>query len=247
MQLLDGKRAALLGVNIGLGLSAAAGAGVTPGAVYSDITTSTGTVLHNGGGTELGGVVTYTNMIADDLNLTGGGAVTQFTADIVNGNLTAVTFQPVFPFYENNGSSGGPGTILGDIFTPDITFSAGENELVTFDVAGIGLVVPSATIWAGLVFSNSGTPTTTAAELALLGQGTYNPPDVGSSLDRYFLGSSTNAPFTGSNPSGSITNFGGTPLANFGWEIVVPEPSASSAAMVILSGLLFARRRTRTI
>ena len=182
-------------------------------------------------------------MIADDLNLTGGGAVTQFTVDIVNGNSSAVTFQPVFPFYENNGSSGGPGTILGDIFTPDITFSAGENELVTFDVAGIGLVVPSATIWAGLVFSNSGTPATTAAELALLGQGTYNPPDVGSSLDRYFLGSSTNAPFNGSNPSGSITNFGGSPVANFGWEIVVPEPSSAVVGAIIFAGMTLRRRR----
>jgi hypothetical protein len=243
MHILDAKRAALIGSGMILALGTdSVRAGVTPGAAYSDITTSTGSTIDNGSGTTLGGTFIYTNMIADDLNLVSGGSVAQFTADIVNGNSTSVTFQPVYAFYSPNGTGGGPGTLLAEIFTPAITMSAGQDRHLTTTLAPGELVVPSGTLWAGQIFTN-GTSSTTMAQLDLIGQGTFNPPDVGSSLDRYFLGSSTNAPFTGSNPSGTITNFGGSPVANFGWEIVVPEPSSVGVGAILLTGMSLRRRR----
>jgi hypothetical protein len=243
MHIRKSKPAALFSAMSILAMGAEAGwAGVTPGAVYSNLTTATGSE-DNGGGTTLGGVARYTNMIADDLDLIGGGSVAQFTVDIVNNNSSTVTFQPVFPFYSPNGTGGGPGTEVSALFTPAITMTAGENEDVTIDLGAGELTVSPGIIWAGLVFSNAGTLSITAAQLALLGQGTFNPPDVGSSQDRYFLGSSSGAPFDTNDPSGSITSFGGSPVANFGWEIVVPEPSSSGLALAIICGSAQRRRR----
>ena len=81
----------------------------------------------------------------------------------------------------------------------------------------------SSAIWAGIAFdNNSGTTGATAAQLDNLALGIFSPAVVGTSTDQYFV--TTNAgSFASDNPVGTLTNFGGPPPADFGWEILTAQ------------------------
>jgi hypothetical protein len=69
-----------------------------------------------------------------------------------------------------------------------------------------------------------------------LGQVLFNPPTVGTSLDEFYL---DDTPIGGTNQG--FFNFGGNPVANFYWEIGIPEPA--SLSLLLVGALAMIRRR----
>ena len=91
--------------------------------------------------------------------------------------------------------------------------------------------MPGGTFWAGVTFdNNNGTTGMTAAQLDNMGQGLFDPPDVGTSADLAFITNAAGSFFTISNPAGALFNLGGQPAANFGWEFVVEKPVSTSSS-----------------
>lgn len=75
---------------------------------------------------------------------------------------------------------------------------------------------------AGFTFDNVGTTTgATDTELGDFGQGLFAPVDLGSSTDTLFETTAAGSFFPTSNPAGETATFGGSPVANMGWELVV--------------------------
>lgn len=210
---------------------------VTAGAVYSNVTTFSGTGYANGGTTGSGGVFT-TDMVADDLRVTSGGTVTQFTFTVANLGGSTQTLQPNVRFYTDN--SGAPGTLLAGFSFNGLSVNSLTVDILSYAIpASNQFVIPSGTIWGGVFFTGSD-----AIALNDAGQGLFNPVDVGSSADLFYSAGSAGQPFVTNNPAGSIFNFGsGGPVANFGWEIVAPEPA--SIAMVGLGAMVLGIKRRR--
>jgi len=98
-----------------------------------------------------------------------------------------------------------------------------------------------------MFFDNSTFTATTAAEMNNLGQGSFNPPVIGTSADRDFLSSGTPTSFLANNPTGSVRTspFAGNPVANYGWELTPPVPEPVSMAVLGLSGFGLCIRRRR--
>jgi len=221
--------------------------------VYNNTTNSLTAALQNGGAANQAGN-TITRFVADDIQpLTGfaGKSVTQFSLSVANLNTTPVTARPRIKFFLPDGPNQGPGTGLATLNFPAATFVGSSISLIVSGPLAPGqFVIPSSSFfWAGVVFDdNGGTTGATLAQMNNLGQGAFNPPTVGISDDVYFL--STNAGIPGDFPGGSQLNFGGSPVANFGWQFqvaAVPEPGV----LVLLFGptavaLLAHARRTRT-
>jgi hypothetical protein len=217
---------------------------VSPGAVYSDVTNASGYYYSADDATSVGSV-TYTGMMADDLTPIGGGTVSQVSVVIYNANGSTVTAGLELSFYDNTGDGGGsPGNLLSAFSVGSLSIPAGyTTQPINF--SGVGFVFPSTTTWAGLSFNNASNPSTTADELNNLGQGLDDPPDAGSSADEFYNGSTDGAPYTSNSPPGTLEYFGGSPVANFGWEIVVsPEPA--SAILTAAALLALASHRTRS-
>ena len=217
----------------------------TPGASYSNIDTFTGSAFSNGGAS--GGI---TRMVMDDLTFAlpylAGQNISSFTFSVTNLNTVAVSARPRVRFWLADGAGGAPGTYYSSPAAVGYTFNAisfGANSVGLFTGAiGPGFLQPAAgqTLWAGITFDNVGTGATDA-QLNLLGQGIFGPPVVGSSQDAFFHTAAAGSFFASNNPAGAITNFGGAPVANFGWEFNVPAPG--SVALLGMGGLLAARRR----
>lgn len=240
---------AVAAVAVAAAVRPAAGATV----VYSNLTTYSGMFRANGAATAVGTpAVDFTPLVADDITPATGNAgapVTSVAFSLVNSGGTAASVNVELRFYAANGPNGGPGTILASLEAPAVTQPAGP--LQTFSVASPTaagfFALPASTFYAGIAFSDGGAATATAAQLAGFGQGLFNPPTVGSSLDSFFA-STTTSTFNTSNPPGSLMFFNGNPVANFGWAFSVtpvPEP-ASVGATAAVAGLALARRRRRT-
>jgi len=246
---------------VGLALIAAllaAGGARAQVVVYSNLGTFAGNASANGGAISQSGN-TITIMEADDITPVAGFAgssVTSFSFTVANTNATAVTARAHARFWNNSGPGGGPGTLLYTFDTPAQTYAA--NSVSPQPVVGVpagSFVLPSGTFWAGLSFDdNNGTTGATVAQLNNLGQGIFNPPTVGSSLDRLFDTSSAGT-FNFNNPSGSIlaAPFGGNPAANLGWQFTVqavPEPTTLALcgfAAASFAGSAWRRRRASQV
>jgi hypothetical protein len=227
------------GVAAALALASIARADV----LYSDVTTFSGEGFPNGGATVVAGNNT-TVMVADDITVAAGAAgatVTGFTFSVANFNAAAVSARPTLAFFDNDGSSGGPGTLLGSFTLSPQSFAAGA--VAFFTDAGTFIVPASGTFWAGVFFddNNGGTGATTA-QLNSLGQGVFGPPTVGSSADEFFQ--SSGAGSASSNPAGGFFFFGGNPVADFGWsftgDLATPEPG--TGLLLLLAGVPLAWR-----
>lgn len=223
----------------------------TPGASYSNRDTYTGSAFANGGA-ELQAGNTITRMVMDDLSFglpyLAGQNITSFTFSVANLNTVAVSARPRIRFWVGDAAGGAPGTYYSSPAAVGYTFNAisfGANSVGLFTATiGPGFLQPAAgqVLWAGITFdNNTGATGATAAQLNNLGQGIFGPPVVGSSADAMFVTTAAGAFFPTNNPAGAITNFGGNPVANFGWEFNVPTPG--SLALLGMGGLLGARRR----
>ena len=201
---------------------------VDPNAFYSNITTFTGNAVLNGGATSVGGNI-ITTLVADDLTFTRGVPVNvvQYRFTVVNANSVAVSFRPRVRFYNNN--AGVPGTLIGGN-----TFNAVSVPALTVQTFTSPAVGPFAfatqTAWAGITFdNNTGATGATAAQLNNLGQGSYNPPDRGTSADSAFRTTAA-GDFLVGNPAGASFN-NATIVDNFGWELMSAPPTAASVTI----------------
>ena len=206
---------------------------VNPNAFYSDVTTFFGSASNNGGAA-LQGSNTITKLVADDLTATAsplhpGDPITVIRFTVANLNGVAVSARPRLRFYQDD-NGGVPGTLItGFSFNP-ISFTAGTVATFSFNPGGAVPYAAGATIWAGMTFDdNSGGTGATLTQMNNLGQGIFGPPDVGSSVDHIFITSAAGA-FLASNPAGALTNFSGSPVANFGWELATPVELQSFTA-----------------
>jgi hypothetical protein len=208
---------------------------VDPNAIYSNVTNFLGQAVPQGAAS--GGI---TRLFMDDVTFTtnpGVSNVTTIRFSVYNGNATAQSVRARIRFWNANGAAlggglpngpgtyyapGGAGTEVGFSFNP-FTFSPGVTTLT--GNLGAGFAVPAGTtttLWAGETFDNVGTTTgATDTELSNFGQGFFNPVNVGSSTDTIFETTAAGSFFTTNNPAGAAANFGGSPVANFGWEFVV--------------------------
>jgi hypothetical protein len=200
-------------------------AAVDPDALYSNVTTFAGSGSANGGAAVQAGN-TITTLVADSLGLIGTPpfSVGSFTFSVANFNAVDVSARPRIRFYANDGPAGSPGTLVAGYSFNPITFTASLIELFNTGPLAMPFPVTTQAIWAGITFDdNTGTSGATLAQLNNLGQGIFDPIDRGSSTDDIFQ-TDTAGSFLADNPTGTIFNFGGPPLANFGWEIVSAVP-----------------------
>lgn len=170
---------------------------------------------------------------ADDVFFANAGAfqISELRFSVFNFNAENVTARPILRFFDNNGTSGGPGTYLGGFELAAATFTGGgATSLFSVDLSGGPAIFTDGSLWAGIAFDNNfGATGATAVQLENLGQGLFSPPTVGSSTDRFFV-SNELGNFTGNHPDGGFLDFSGFIPADFGWQFStfnpVPEPSA---------------------
>jgi hypothetical protein len=215
-----------------------------PGDAYANVTNFSGFAFSNAGAANQSGN-TITTLVADDITPTGIGAgfdVASFTFSVSNLNSVNVSARPRVRFYSDN--AGLPGNALAGFSFNPITFTAGQVGLFTATLAPGSWVLPSGKFWAGITFDdNTGGTGITAAQLNNLGQGLFNPPTDGSSADLFFQTTAAGS-FLSNNPPGGLFNFGGNPVANFGWR-VVPTPEPASMAALGLGVVAVIRRRKK--
>jgi hypothetical protein len=203
---------------------------------YSNVTNFLGAGIRNGGSTNQAGN-TITALVADDITPDGqaGFDVLEVTFSVANFNTAPVTCRARIRFWFPDGTGGGPGTYynvpanVGFTFDP-FTFNPGVTLLT--GTLGPGLfTMPGTTFWAGLTFdNNNGATGASAAQLDNMGQGLFDPADIGSSQDVGFATSAAGSFFGVSNPPGTLFNLGGSPPVSFGWEFIsgAPTPATKS-------------------
>jgi hypothetical protein len=217
--------------------------------VYSNITNSTGYFwAPDGAGTVVAN--TITKLAADDITPVAGYSgweITRVTALIQNANTADVIIRALGRFYDDDGGSGNPGTLLAAFSFGTITVPASSSFTLTAYPSGF--LLPGGTFWAGLQFDNAdGTTGATDAQLNLIRLALYDPPTVGSSADLFFW-TSTYGDFAVNNPAGGLYWFGGTPRASFGWEFevestAIPEPGTLALGLLgVLPLLIWVSRR----
>jgi hypothetical protein len=226
-----------------VGIHANAG---TPGAVYSNDTNFSGYAVNAGAN----GTTKFTALLADDINTTATSSFTlgQFTWSISNTATVAQTISPSIRFFATDGAGGGPGTYLGGLNFNGISVSAGTVSALSYD-ASASVITLTPSFWACEFFSTTGT----AANAAKIGEGTFNPVDVGSSADEDFTSSTvstSNSSFAIDDPAGTVnvSPFAGTPVANFEWEFnpATPTPEPASLGLLTTTAMFQLCRRRRS-
>ncbi len=218
---VEKKVARALAFALLFGLSVRAYAGPSADAVYSNLGTFRNQSFAAGGATQQF-LNTITRLAADDLNLVGTPpySINGFRFIVTNLNAVDVSARPLVRFYLPNGPSGGPGTLIeARTYNPTVFHAGVVGTIKTSST----FVLRSSAIWAGIAFDNNGGTTgATAAQLDNLALGIFSPPELGTSADQYFVTTAAGS-FDSDNPVGMIADFGGSPPADFGWEILTAQ------------------------
>lgn len=171
----------------------------------------------------------------DDILPDAGGVVDEFFFTIANlGNDTYTGGTAVVSFNEFSGDNFDPiGDQIGafSVNLSSFTLGPGGIQVVIVDqLADLGINLDAGVgIFAGVSFEG-GSFANNSGDLSDIGQGIFNPPAVGSSVDYVHI-----------EGSGG-TSFGGNPNANFGMQIVgIPAPGA--AGLLAVLGVATRRRR----
>jgi len=192
-------------------------AAVDPSSIYANInpTAFSGVIFLNAG--QVGGV---TRLVADDLTLAGTAPhnIGALNWTVCNANAAAVTVRSLIRFYTDN--AGVPGTLFaGYNIAPFLSIPASSCAPIFFRLPlSLQTTAPGSKVWAGITFDNAGGATATATQMNSIGQGYFNPPELGSSADQFFL-TTTAGDFLVNNPAGTVTTNAGGPVDNFGWEV----------------------------
>ncbi|MCB1614312.1 MAG: DUF11 domain-containing protein, partial [Xanthomonadales bacterium] len=199
---------------------------VDPLAIYSNVTNFGGQAYANGGST-----ASITRMVADNITFTtypGVSNVTTIRFAVANLNATTQSVRARVRFYDSTGASlgaglpNGPGAYIAGYSFNAFSFGPGVTSLTGNVAPGFSVPAGATTSWwAAITFDNVGSTTgATNTELNNFGTGLFNPVDLGSSTDVMFQTTAAGS-FVANNPAGGPIGFGGTPVANNGWEFVV--------------------------
>lgn len=184
--------------------------------IYANLTNDAGGNVTNGGASS---ATQGTRILADDINFNGSAPfqVNQVSFSVTNEDFSSFTARPRIRFWKNDGTGGGPGTLVA-AYSFSIMPFAGFSATTLSASLGSGFAFPDNAAWVGIFFDAPTGASATIDNLNNLGQAVYDPPNVGTSADQYFT--SANPGAANNNPSGSIQGFGvgGPPIsANFGW------------------------------
>jgi hypothetical protein len=222
---------------------------VTPGAAYSDDTTFSGSAVYAG----TNGTTKFTSLLADDITTSAASSFTlgQFTFGIANGAAVAQTISPYVRFFAADGTGGTPGTYLGGINFNGISVAADNVAGFNYNASSLAITLPTS-FWACEFYSTTGS----LANAAKVGDGTFNPPDIGTSADEDFMSSTvstSSSSFVSNSPAGTVnvSPYAGSPVANFEWEFnaaaPVPEPTSLSLCAIGAVGTFVRLRRRRCV
>ena len=165
-------------------------------------------------------------MVADSLGFAGGKApygIKQVFFTCTNLNSVDVTVRILLRFYEaDRGDSAWPGTyIAGYTFEP-VTIPAYYN-LYSVNTDPSVLKTNKSAIYAGLIYDNNlGATGATIDQMNQLGQGMFNPIDIGKSTDNIFVTDSAGL-YNGSDPIGRVYGFMPVQI-NPGWQLISANP-----------------------
>ncbi len=239
-------------VGVALGLVSAASAQVV---VYDNLNpaNSSGFSLNNGDTMPFGSGLS-TVLIAEDITPaigSDGQSVISIVYTITNSNTVPVSVRPLLRVFADNGSNA-PGALLIAPSLGPVSLDAISLNTFTFAPGGSIFTIPAGgKFWAGLAFDDAnGTTGVTAAQLDQIGQGMYNPPTPGTSVDGFFFSSGVDD-ISANNPAGSFafSPFGGNPVANLGWQFTtapIPEPGSTTLCVLTASGGFAVRHRRRS-
>jgi hypothetical protein len=190
-----------------------------PTAVYANATGFTGYIIFNGG--QVNGI---TRLVADNLSLVGTPPhnIGRIFYVFCNGNPGTVSLRPKIRYYLDSG--GTPGTFLAGFNFPAASVPTSScAPFISRRPLAQQFTVTSNAMWAAMTFDNASGATATNAQMDLIGMAFYNPPDLGSSNDNFFLSSGTPGEFNANSPTGGITSFVSSPPPdppdNFGFEL----------------------------
>lgn len=184
--------------------------------IYANLSFEAGAVVSNGGASS---ATQGTRILADDINFAGTAPfkINQVSFSVTNSDAVSFTARPRIRFWKNDGTAGGPGTLVAAYSFSVVPFAPLSATTLSASL-GSGFTFPDNAAWVGIFFDAPAGATASVDNLNNLGQAAYDPPTMGTSADQYFL--STNAGSATNNPNGSIQGFGvgGPPVsANFGW------------------------------
>jgi hypothetical protein len=169
--------------------------------------------------------------MGDELLMTSGGILDAVGFSVYNSSSSAGELQTADLTLRFYNWDGGVNAFVpaGSLSLPGVDFGtgglpAGYYTILAFtNVSQVTTINLTADVLATLTIDNL------LGRATRVGQVLMNPPTIGSSTDDFFK-------------DGSWYNFGGTPVANFYWQIgVVPEPAA--LGLLALGGLALLRRR----
>lgn len=192
---------------------------------------------------------TITNIVVNEATLAPGSAgdqVTSLSFLIYNGNSAVPDTRFLMYVWAPDGTSGGPGTLLGQfILAPPYINGPGEN-LLTYNVSTPLMVPASGILWLGAALDNdNGASAVTNTELENMGGLTFDPPSYGTdAIDSFYISPGT--PLANPTLNDLAIGYQG----DFGWivtgdQVQAPEPGTFCMMLLGVPVAAFVRRRRK--
>ncbi len=193
---------------------------------------------------------TITNILVNELTLAPGSAGDQITSLSFllfdSDNSTVTNPRLLMYVWAPDGTSGGPGTLLGQfIVAPPYISGIGE-AMLTYNVSTALIVPASGIVWVGAALDNdNGAGSITAAQFNNLGGLTFDPPTFGTApLDASYISPGT--PLTDPSLNDLAAGYQG----DFGWTVTgdpvsAPEPGTLGMMLLGVPVVAFVWRRRK--
>lgn len=196
---------------------------------------------------------TMTNIDVNEVTMAPGSAgdqVTSLSFLIYNGNSAIPNLRLLLYVWAADGTSGNPGTLLGQFILAPPYINGPEQGLLTYNVTTPLIVPANGILWLGAGLDNdNGASTVTNTELENIGGLTFNPPSFGTDpLDASYISPGT--PLTNPTLNDLATGYQG----DFGWvvdgnQVAAPEPGTLGLMLfgVPIAAFVWARRKMRPL